>query len=89
MKVVEAKTSSRRRAIFVAIIYFIVTIMYSVSIIFVGCGVALSVYILLFGNINIENGQIVALGILMYFPLRYCKKRLDKEDIAIFKRHKA
>ena len=54
----------------------VVTLLYGASQICVGIGLGVLIVILLFGRIDIENGRLLALGILMFIPLRYIKNRI-------------
>lgn len=66
------------KTIFRRIIFAIVSGLYGTSIVFVGVGFVVLLIILFLGDINIKNAQLFALGILLYLPLRYLKRRLEQ-----------
>ncbi len=55
---------------------FIMQTLYFVSMIYVGIGVGVLLMILFNGEIHIENGSVLALWILLFFPLRNMYNRL-------------
>jgi hypothetical protein len=59
------------------ILYLIVGALYTVSTTFVAFGIVYLFIILFVGELNIKNGQVFALWILLYFPLRYFKKQME------------
>lgn len=59
--------------------YLIVDALYMISLMFMAMGIVVLVIILLFGGIDINNARVPALGILLFFPLRYLKKRLEMQ----------
>ena len=60
--------------------FLVVDVLYTISSIFMGMGVIVLIIILLFGGIDIINARIPALGILLFYPLRYLKKRMEKQQ---------
>lgn len=73
----EEKKLQNSRVLWMAI-YIIVTALYILSIIFTVCGIAFLIFILFIGDINMENGYLLALGMLLFLPLRHYKKSLER-----------
>jgi len=71
--------SFKKHSLLWTIVYIIIVALYSLSLILVVCGIGLLIFVLVFGDIVIKNGQILAFGILLYIPIRYFKKRLERE----------
>lgn len=82
IKNTQDKHLSKQGKLLRFIFFLIIGALYSISAIFLAYGFLVLVIIVIFGGINIQNGQIIALGILLFFPLRYLKNRLDKEDFS-------
>lgn len=55
-------------------IYLIISSLYAASLVYTVMGVVYLMIILLSGDIVVVNGQFFALGILLFFPLRYMKR---------------
>ena len=78
MKIIKDKDVSNSKTKINHTILTIVKVLYGTSVIFVGVGFIVLLFILFIGDINIRNAQLFALGILLYLPLRYLKKRLEQ-----------
>ncbi len=64
--------------------YIIVVALYCASIITVVIGIGVLTLILVYGWINIRDGQLLSLGILMFLPLHYLKKYLERKGFNSF-----
>jgi len=56
-----------------------VLILYSISKYYFFLGIGLLIILAFVGEIRMENAGILALSILVFFPLRYLNKRLNGE----------
>jgi hypothetical protein len=68
----------KERSKFNFVIYLIIEFLYTISTVFVGFGAIMLIIISVVGELNIKHGQVFALWILSYFPLRYLKLRIEK-----------
>jgi len=73
----NTQTSGEQKSIIRSVIGLIVLILYSISKYYFFLGIGLLFILALTGEIHVQNAGILALGILMFFPLRYLNKRLN------------
>ena len=78
MKNSKIQSHFKERSKFHFIIFLIIGSLYTISSIFVYAGMVVLIIMLLFGGIDSKGEQIFALGILLYFPLRYLKEYMGK-----------
>ena len=69
-----------RRLTIRSIIGFVVLILYSVSKYYFFLGLGLLIILAIVGEIKIQNAGILALGMLLFFPLRYLNKLLNEKN---------
>ena len=62
-----------------SIIYVVVVMLYSASMIALFVGIGLLVAVLIYGWVEIRDGRLFALGILTSMPLHYLKKYLESK----------
>ncbi len=79
MQKLNSKFLSRQRPMLNFFIYFVISFLYAWSLVCVGMGIVYLAIILLFGGMIVENGQLLALGIFLFFPLRYLKREWKKQ----------
>lgn len=78
MKKIKDKDVSNSKTMIRHTILAIVKVLYGTSVIFIGVGFIVLLFILFIGDIQIKNAQLFALLILLYLPLRYLKKRMEQ-----------
>ena len=79
MQKLNSKSLSKREPVLNFLIYFAISFLYAASTVCVVMGTVALIIILLFGGMVIENAQLVALGIFLFFPLRYLKRKWKVE----------
>lgn len=78
MKKLTQKMASSNTSPVHLLALMIVSGLYGISVICVGVGIGILLLLLIVGDLDISNARLLALGILLYFPLRYLKMRLEK-----------
>jgi hypothetical protein len=69
---------SGNKSILHTLFHIVTVFFYEISKFIIATGIVLLIFVLVFGEAKIEYGGILALGILMFFPLHYLVKRLNK-----------
>ena len=76
-KISQKMTSSNTSPIHLLALV-VVSALYGVSLVYAFCGVGILLLLLFIGDLDVKNAQLLALGILLFLPLRYLKKHLEK-----------